>query len=212
MDGLFEVIVLSLISALEVVWVLSRFIVPSELAMIFLILVLVVVCVLNLRNRIFWRLMFLIFLVNLLNLGYLFLRFGRGIILYVCLMLTCVGMGIAIMNMYIPQRKRGNRKKVVQLRAKEAIPEPPRYVPEPPEYVAETPRYVIGESKVVKEVKPAVKKEFSPERYVVSKTGKQYHLPRCIWARRINENNQMWFESEKAAEKRGYTRHWCVRK
>lgn len=193
MEGLFTVIVLCLISALEAVWVLSRSIIPAELVMIFLILVFVLIAVLNMNRRIFWKLVFLGFLINLLNLGYLFLEFGTGIILFVCLMLACVGMGIAIMNMYSSQRSFSKMRKVVPLKAREMIPEPP-------EYKAET------------EVKPAVEKKFSPGKYVVSKAGKQYHVPRCIWAKKINEKNKMWFESQEEAKKKGYTRHWCVKK
>lgn len=40
--------------------------------------------------------------------------------------------------------------------------------------------------------------------YVGSKSGKTYHLPWCSGAKRIKEENKVWFASKAEAEARGY--------
>jgi len=40
--------------------------------------------------------------------------------------------------------------------------------------------------------------------YVGSKTGKIYHLPWCSGAKRIKEENKIWFSSKTEAEQSGY--------
>ncbi len=41
--------------------------------------------------------------------------------------------------------------------------------------------------------------------YVASKTGTKYHLPTCIGARSIKEENKVWFTTRMDAEQAGYT-------
>ncbi len=41
--------------------------------------------------------------------------------------------------------------------------------------------------------------------YVASKSGTKYHLPWCSGAKRISEENKIWFASKAEAEKAGYT-------
>ncbi|HEV3245511.1 MAG TPA: Ada metal-binding domain-containing protein [Candidatus Paceibacterota bacterium] len=46
----------------------------------------------------------------------------------------------------------------------------------------------------------------SPGGYVVaSRTGSVYYLPWCSGAQKIVQGNQVWFSSEEAAQKAGYT-------
>lgn len=40
--------------------------------------------------------------------------------------------------------------------------------------------------------------------YVASKNGAKYHLPTCSSAKRIKEENKIWFNSKQEAEKAGY--------
>jgi len=42
-------------------------------------------------------------------------------------------------------------------------------------------------------------------KYVASKTGTKYHLPTCSGAKRINEENKVWFSSTEEAKAAGYT-------
>ena len=44
-----------------------------------------------------------------------------------------------------------------------------------------------------------------PGGVVASKSGSKYHYPWCAGARSIKEENKVWFESEEAARKKGYT-------
>lgn len=41
-------------------------------------------------------------------------------------------------------------------------------------------------------------------KYVVSKSGKAYHLPWCPGALKIKEENKIWFQTKEEAEKAGY--------
>ena len=41
--------------------------------------------------------------------------------------------------------------------------------------------------------------------YVGSRTSTKYHLPTCSGAKRIKEENRVWFKSKEEAESRGYT-------
>ena len=45
--------------------------------------------------------------------------------------------------------------------------------------------------------------------FVASKNSKIYHRPDCKYAKRIKEENKIWFQSAKEAEDRGYTLHNC---
>ena len=47
--------------------------------------------------------------------------------------------------------------------------------------------------------------KYLPEsRIVASKKGSKYHLEDCSGAKRIKEENKIWFNSEKEARKAGY--------
>jgi micrococcal nuclease len=41
-------------------------------------------------------------------------------------------------------------------------------------------------------------------KYVGSRNSDKYHYPSCVWAQKINPENQVWFSSEKDAQARGY--------
>ena len=70
----------------------------------------------------------------------------------------------------------------------------------------------LQESKVTKEAEVKEKEETSPEdaevltpgKYVASKSGSKYHLPRCGGAKQIKEENKVWFETKEEAEAAGY--------
>lgn len=69
------------------------------------------------------------------------------------------------------------------------------------------------ETKVLlEEYKPNVDKKFSPGKFVASKYGKSYHVPKCIWAKKIKEKSQVWLNSESDAKKKGYKAHNCINK
>ena len=47
--------------------------------------------------------------------------------------------------------------------------------------------------------------------FVASKNSKVYHLPDCQYAKRIKDENKIWFKSTKEAEETGYEPHSCVK-
>jgi hypothetical protein len=47
----------------------------------------------------------------------------------------------------------------------------------------------------------------SPGKYVASKKGKYYHEPKSEWAKKIKENNQVWFQTKEDAWEKGYKAH-----
>lgn len=51
---------------------------------------------------------------------------------------------------------------------------------------------------------------FEPGKYIASKTGSTYHIPKCDWAQKIKRGNQVWFDDEKEAKKK-YKAHSCVK-
>ena len=87
--------------------------------------------------------------------------------------------------------------------------------------VVEEPQY--GKSKyyyplkqeIKEEVRQEIKKEqnvvstFTPGKFVASRNGSKFHLPKCVWANNINKENQVWFDSKADAELKGYSEHKC---
>jgi len=61
------------------------------------------------------------------------------------------------------------------------------------------------------EAENEVTKEFKPGKYVASKTGSKYHIPKCDWAKRIKKSNQVWLDTEAEAKKKGYKKDTCVK-
>ncbi|MCH8004231.1 MAG: hypothetical protein IH934_06400 [Nanoarchaeota archaeon] len=56
-----------------------------------------------------------------------------------------------------------------------------------------------------------VEKEFSPGKYIASKSGTKYHAPKCDWAKKIKKANAVWFDSKEEAKKAGYKKDDCVK-
>lgn len=67
------------------------------------------------------------------------------------------------------------------------------------------------ETKETKESqKVEIVEDFSPGKFVGSKTGSNYHIPKCDWAKKIRKANQVWFNSESEAKRKGYKAHNCI--
>jgi len=62
---------------------------------------------------------------------------------------------------------------------------------------------------VTEEVEPET--SYSPGKFVASKTGANYHAPKCEWAKKIKKANQVWLDSEAEAKKDGYKAHSCLK-
>lgn len=68
----------------------------------------------------------------------------------------------------------------------------------------------LESTKEPKEKAPAVKTTFTPGKYVASKRSNVYHEPKCEWAKKIQKDRQVWFESREEALNKGYKKHSCV--
>ncbi len=91
----------------------------------------------------------------------------------------------------------------------ETYSEPHSEVYDPVEPV-ETPVVEVTEKKTVE--KKAVKKAVhSPGKYVASTGGNVYHEPKCDWAKRIVKKRMLWFKDKRAANRKGYRGHSCVK-
>ena len=55
------------------------------------------------------------------------------------------------------------------------------------------------------------KTEFVPGKFIGSKKGNQYHVPKCDWAKKITKNNRLWFKNKEEAWEKGYRAHSCVK-
>lgn len=54
-------------------------------------------------------------------------------------------------------------------------------------------------------VKSEPSQQGSEGKYVGSRSGRKYHLPWCSGAKRIKDENKVWFNSQEAAVAAGYT-------
>ena len=52
--------------------------------------------------------------------------------------------------------------------------------------------------------------EYSPGKFVASKSSTSYHAPKCEWAEKINKKNRVWLASKEDAKKKGYKAHSCL--
>src|SRR3989344_7689396 len=51
---------------------------------------------------------------------------------------------------------------------------------------------------------PSVEEIAYPGKYVASASGSSYHAPSCDWAKKISEENRVWFKAEADAQKKKY--------
>jgi hypothetical protein len=261
-EELFTVILLTLINVIEIIYMMTGSLLPLAAILIFFILILVFMAVFMMRRRLFWKLALLAFIINLLNLGYMFLRAGGAIALYLALFVNIAGiLFVAIQPKKAARRKPGarpgseatkcariedriNEKEPILAREEQTarhglnVEEFIRQLEEqerlkkqeaPAARKTDAEKAAAGKTAVDKAVagkavaekavaekaiikKASVKKRFSPGKFVASKTGRQYHKPKCEWANNIKKQNRVWFLSEKEAEKKGLTAHWCLKK
>jgi predicted membrane protein len=116
MEELFTVILLTLINVIEIIYMITGSLLPIAAVLIFFILILVFMAVFMIRRKLFWRFALLAFIINLLNMGYMFLMAGSAIALYLALLINMAGI---IFVMIQPQK----------MRMRKAIPisSPPRF-------------------------------------------------------------------------------------
>lgn len=49
-----------------------------------------------------------------------------------------------------------------------------------------------------------------PGKYIASKTGSSYHAPKCDWAKKIKDNNRVWYDTEEEVKEAGLKKHSCL--
>ena len=69
----------------------------------------------------------------------------------------------------------------------------------------------VAEEKGKEEKEEAVYTNFEPGKYVASKMGSVYHIPKCDWANNIKEENRVWFNSDEEAKRKKYKKHDCLK-
>ncbi len=62
----------------------------------------------------------------------------------------------------------------------------------------------VAGTETKKEKEAGTKVGKSQGKFVGSKNSNKYHLPSCRWAKKIKEENKIWFQSKEEAEKAGY--------
>jgi predicted membrane protein len=215
MEKLFAITLLTLISVVEIIFMLLGKMLPTAAVLIALILLLVFLMVFRLDSRHFWKLIALIFLINLLMVCYLFLKLGWEWPLLLVLFMILAGLLFSAASL----RKRARRLAGFRtISTKPSLPSEKN----PESHAAsliESYIQALDEKSTTKKLKDApekphtvVRKSFSPGRFVASRLGRQYHKPRCDWAKNIRKENRLWFATAEEAEKKGYTRHTCLKK
>ena len=59
--------------------------------------------------------------------------------------------------------------------------------------------------------KRVVLKTYTPGKVVASKSGKNYHAPKCEWAKKIKKGNRVWYKSVDEAKKAKLKPHSCLK-
>ncbi len=56
-----------------------------------------------------------------------------------------------------------------------------------------------------------ITKTFTPGKYIASKSGTKFHIPRCDWAKKVKKSNAVWFDTKEEAKKAGYKADDCIK-
>lgn len=149
------------------------------------------------------KVLFFVFLLYLLNLVFVW-YFSREISV-ILLILAVIGFLMAI-----PQKRCSScQTKIVDFEEKTSVK-----IDQKEKTSEESHSQVFGAEEEVKpEIKQPInpKKEFVPGKFVASKKGNQYHLPKCDWAKKIAKSNRVWLKSKEEAWEKGYRAHDCVK-
>jgi len=211
MEKLFTIIILALINVLEIILLLNTTMLQFELVAILFLLLLVFSMLFMLNQDYFWGMALFIFIINTINIAYLFLVFGGSYLLYMSSILVILGLVFSIFNL--------SKKPRVRLRR---IPTPPKpkaiEIEKEIKGLEEEPNVIIEEYTLKPEKKPKepvykvkeVKKKYIPGKFIASKSSNKYHSPKCDWAKKIANKNRVWFESEAEAKHKGYSKHSCL--
>lgn len=146
------------------------------------------------------RALFFVFLFYLLNL--VFVWYFNHEISVILLILAVIGFVMAVPS----DRRCSCQTKIVDFEEKKPVKVEVKEKEEPAE---ETHSQIFDAEEKAKPENP--KKEFVPGKFVASKKGNQYHLPKCDWAKKIAKSNRVWLKSKEEAWEKGYRAHDCVK-
>ncbi len=140
------------------------------------------------------RVFMIVFLLYLLNLILIWLVKGR---LYIVLLLLAA-IGFAVSAFW--ERRR------VEWPSPAAAGEQERLANRASEPVKRELSTTPGQARA------AFTKTFSPGKFVASSQSNQFHAPACDWAKKIQKQRQVWFQSAAEAFEQGYRQHSCLKK
>lgn len=231
MERIFAVLLLVIINVLEILLLLRTSLVTVELAVITFSLLLVLTLISVINKKGFWKLSFMAFVIHFLNIGYLFLLYGRSYTMYLATLLNLIGFLFCIKKektpreVIVPKLKSLEIEKEIQgidLATPKVIieeiettktstkKETKKKAGVAKKVAKKSTKQKKTKKKVVrkKTAKKVVKK--SKPRYVASTKGKSYHTTKCVWTNNIKRKNKVSFYSKNKVEGLGYKAHDCV--
>lgn len=235
MEKLFTIQLLTIISVLEIILLLKTELLTAQLLIIAVSLFVIFFMLFNMDKEGFWTLSLVLLLLHLFNVGYLYFLVGRDFFLYLIALLDIIGLGLyvtgtrknkVLADARVMRPKSHELDKEVSDLAKKT----PSVVEYPEKmYVASESgkvyhRTTCGwcgnikeENKIWFETKSDARRAgYKPHscvpqtrNFVASENSKYYHKPSCRFAKTIQKDNRIWFESRKHAEKKGFKPHDC---
>ncbi len=160
MEKLFSIILLTLINVLEILLLLNTTLLQFELVVILFLLLIVFLMLFMMDEKYFWGMALLVFIINTINIGYLFIVFGGGYLLYMATTLVILGIVFSLLNLAkIPEERPRVRYRPI------VIPKP-KYVKieEEISLAEEKPRIIIEEYPVVEPAKEETEERVVKER------------------------------------------------
>ncbi len=86
----------------------------------------------------------------------------------------------------------------------------PKTAPSKKAAAADSHDVVHDQPKKTVEEPQKVATQYTPGKYVASKSSNVYHEPTCDWAKKIQKSRQVWFIDKKEAYQQGFRKHSCV--
>ncbi|PIN76840.1 hypothetical protein COV17_00760 [Candidatus Woesearchaeota archaeon CG10_big_fil_rev_8_21_14_0_10_36_11] len=145
------------------------------------------------------RVLFCVFLLYIIN--FLLIWFFTDLLYMILLIAALVGFLLSVPKKETKELEKKEKSSSQQQKPKKELPvkeqEPHSMVFDVP-----PPQKITGT--------PKSKTEYSPGKFVASKNGKVYHVPKCEWAKRIAKGSYVWFTKKEDAWEKGYRAHSCI--
>ena len=144
------------------------------------------------------RVFFFVYLFYLVNL--ILMWYFLGSLYLVLVVLALLGFWLSLPSAEEKEKKPAKVKK-------EEEPHSEVYAPLPPVKKKEE---MVEAAAVKTSAKEKPQTKFTPGKYVASKMGNTYHLPKCEWAKKIAKSRRVWFASQEDAWEQKYKAHSCI--